>query len=84
MLRQAAKDQESELCGADRRPWPGPETFLPMRFPAFQSRDFILFTVGNFFGLNALWVNRVVIGWLAWELTGLASWVGILSFVLFA
>lgn len=55
-----------------------------MRFPAFKSRDFILFTAGNFFGLNALWVNRVVIGWLAWELTGLASWVGFVSFVLFA
>ncbi len=55
-----------------------------MRFPAFQSREFILFTAGNFFGLNALWVNRVVLGWLAWELTGLASWVGIVSFVLFA
>jgi MFS family permease len=55
-----------------------------MRFPAFQSRDFLLFTAGNFFGLNALWMNRVVIGWLAWELTGLASWVGFLSLVLFA
>jgi MFS family permease len=55
-----------------------------MRFPAFHSRDFLLFTAGNFFGLNALWMNRVVIGWLGWELTGLASWVGFLSFLIFA
>ena len=83
MLRQAAKTRIYAVRG--RSPalaWP--ETFPPMRFPAFQSRDFILFTVGNFFGLNALWVNRVLIGWLGWELTGLASWVGALSFILFA
>jgi hypothetical protein len=44
----------------------------------------VIFTAGNFSAMNALWVNRVVIGWLGWELTGLASWVGFLSFLLFA
>lgn len=55
-----------------------------MRFPALQSRDFVVYTAGNFSAMNALWINRVVIGWLGWELTGLASWVGLLSFLLFA
>jgi MFS family permease len=55
-----------------------------MRFPALQSRNFVIFTAGNFSAMNALWINRVVIGWLGWELTGLASWVGFLSFLLFA
>jgi MFS family permease len=55
-----------------------------MRFPALQSRDFVIYTVGNISAVNALWINRVIIGWLGWELTGLASWVGLLSFFLFA
>lgn len=55
-----------------------------MRFPALRSRDFVIFTGGSVSAVNALWINRVIIGWLGWELTGLASWVGILSFFLFA
>ncbi|MED5287921.1 MAG: hypothetical protein VX849_02150, partial [Pseudomonadota bacterium] len=34
--------------------------------------------------MNGIWINRVIIGWLAWELTNLATWVGFLSFLLFA
>ena len=55
-----------------------------MRFPALQSRDFVVYTAGSISSVNALWINRVIIGWLGWELTGLASWVGLLSFALFA
>jgi MFS family permease len=55
-----------------------------MRFPALQSRDFVIYTAGSFASANAIWINRVVIGWLGWELTGLASWVGLLSFFMFA
>lgn len=55
-----------------------------MRFPAFQSRDYVIYTAGNFSATNAIWINRVIIGWLGWELTGLASWVGFLSFLLYA
>jgi MFS family permease len=55
-----------------------------MRFPALRSRDFVIFTVGNFSATNAIWINRVIIGWLGWELTGLASSVGLMSFLLFA
>lgn len=55
-----------------------------MRFPALRSRDFVIFTAGNFSATNAIWINRVIVGWLAWQLTGLASSVGFLSFLLFA
>ena len=55
-----------------------------MRFPALRSKDFIIFTAGNFSATNAIWINRVIIGWLGWELTGLASSVGLMSFLLFA
>lgn len=55
-----------------------------MRFPALKSRNFVLYTAGSFASANAIWINRVIIGWLGWELTGLASWVGLLGFFLFA
>ena len=55
-----------------------------MRFPALKSKQFLLFTAGNWSAMIAIWINRVLIGWLGWELTGLASWVGLLSFFLFA
>ena len=55
-----------------------------MRFPALQSKDFVIYTAGSFASANAIWINRVIIGWLGWEMTGLASWVGLLSFFLFA
>ena len=55
-----------------------------MRFPALQSKDFLIYTAGSFASVNAIWINRVIVGWLGWELTGLASWVGLLSFFLFA
>lgn len=65
--------------------WPLPvEDLSGMRFPALRSKDFIIFTAGNFSATNAIWINRVIVGWLGWELTGLASSVGLMSFLLFA
>ena len=55
-----------------------------MRFPALQSRNFRIYEGGSFFSVNGQWINRVLIGWVGWELTGSATWVGLLSFFLFA
>jgi len=55
-----------------------------MRFPAFRSRNFRIYEGGSLFSVNGQWINRVVIGWVGWELTGSATWVGLLSFFLFA
>jgi hypothetical protein len=48
-----------------------------MRFRALNSKDFQIYTAGNFFAMNGIWINRVIIGWLGWELTGLSSIVGL-------
>ncbi len=37
------------------------------------------YVAGNSVSLVGLWVQRVAIGWLAWELTGSATWLGIVS-----
>ncbi|MBU92745.1 MAG: hypothetical protein CML88_04370, partial [Rhodobiaceae bacterium] len=58
--------------------------YLSLNFPSLKSGEFKKYTAGNFFAMNGIWINRVIIGWLAWELTNLATWVGFLSFLLFA
>ncbi len=55
-----------------------------MRFPALRARDLRIYIFGNFFALNGLWIQRVVVGWLGWDLTGQASWVGLIAFLMFA
>ncbi|WP_162844981.1 MFS transporter [Pontivivens insulae] len=47
-------------------------------------RDFRIYTIGNFFALNGVWLQRISLAWLAWEMTGLASFVGLVSFLLMA
>ncbi len=34
----------------------------PLRHPAFR-----LYLLGGFFGLNGMWMMRIVLAWLAWE-----------------
>lgn len=55
-----------------------------LNFPSLDSKEFQRYTAGNFFAMNGIWINRVIIGWLGWELTNMAAWVGLLSFLLFA
>lgn len=50
---------------------------------ALGSRDFRLYILGNFLTLNGIWVERIVLGWLAWDLTGSVGWTGAIGFLLF-
>ena len=56
----------------------------PMNLSALGFRDFRIYIGGNIFALNALWMQRVTIGWIAWDLTASASFVGFIAFVNFA
>ncbi len=42
------------------------------------------YLAGNFFGLNGMWILRIVAGWLAWDLTGSAALTGLVAFLNFA
>ena len=55
-----------------------------MNVSALASGQFRRYLGGNFFALNALWMLRVTVGWIAWELTGSASFVGLVAFLYFA
>ncbi|MEM7546504.1 MAG: MFS transporter [Pseudomonadota bacterium] len=52
--------------------------------PALQEPQYRTYVIGNFFSLQGMWALRTVIAWLAWELSGSATWVGIVAFLSFA
>ncbi len=55
-----------------------------MDFTALSSASFRLYVAVNFVSICGIWINRVMIGWLAWSLTQSGTWVGVISFLLFA
>lgn len=56
-----------------------------MRLPSsLTDPTYRLFVAGNFFALQGMWAQRAVVGWLAWELSGSAAWVGLIAFLSFA
>ncbi len=55
-----------------------------MNISALGFRDFRIYIIGNLFALNGLWMQRVTLGWIAWDLTASGSFVGFVVFVNFA
>lgn len=54
-----------------------------MKLSALTHKDFRIYVAGNLFALNALWMQRITIGWIAWELTRSATFVGFIAFINF-
>jgi MFS family permease len=56
-------------------------------FAAFRrtlsNRNFAMFTAGNLVSVIGSWMQRVAVGWLTWELTGSAAWLGAIAFAEF-
>ncbi|NKW90976.1 MFS transporter [Rhodobacteraceae bacterium R_SAG9] len=55
-----------------------------MNLGALKSSNFRAYVFGAAFVLLAIWMQRITIGWLAWEMTESASFVGAVAFLLFA
>ena len=55
-----------------------------MTNPALRDRNFLVYLTGSTISLHGLWIYRVALGWLAWELTHSEFWVGIVAFTQFA
>ena len=55
-----------------------------VNFAALKSANFRTYVGGSLLGLLSLWMQRVTSGWLAWDLTGSASFVGLVALVQFA
>ena len=50
-----------------------------MALLAFSDRQFRLFFIGIFFAVQGIWMQRVTLAWIAWELTDSAGFVGIVA-----
>lgn len=47
---------------------------------AFGNRDYALYAAGNFISLVGLWMQRIGVGWLTWQLTESPFWLGAVAF----
>jgi predicted MFS family arabinose efflux permease len=56
------------------------QTLQSGTFRAFRHRNFRLFTAGQLTSLIGTWAQRLAVGWLTWNLTHSAFWVGAVSF----
>ncbi len=45
----------------------------------FRHRDYATYTAGNSLSLIGLWMQRIGVGWLAWELTHSPTWLGVIA-----
>ena len=52
-----------------------------MNLAALNSPSFRLYLFGSFIALNGLWIQRIIIGWLAWEISSSPFYVGIAAFL---
>ncbi|MEM7524263.1 MAG: MFS transporter [Pseudomonadota bacterium] len=52
--------------------------------PSLIEPQYRRYVAANFFALHGMWAQRTVVAWLAWELSGSASWVGVIAFLSFA
>lgn len=55
-----------------------------MNLGALKSENFRAYVTGAAFGLVAIWMQRISMSWLAWEMTGSSSFVGLIALLLFA
>jgi len=44
---------------------------------ALRIRNYRIYTIGNLVSLSGTWVQRVAVGWLAWQLTHSGAWLGL-------
>jgi MFS family permease len=56
---------------------------LSSRFGIFRDRDYALYALGNTVSSLGMWAQRVGVGWLSWDLSHSASWVGLVSLAQF-
>lgn len=47
---------------------------------ALRLPNYGIYMAGNSISMVGMWMQRVAVGWLAWELTGSAAWLGAIAF----
>jgi len=55
-----------------------------MNLSALTTKPFRHYLIGNAISLHGLWVQKITIGWMAWEATGSTAFLGWLAFLTYA
>jgi MFS family permease len=45
---------------------------------AFRHRDFAIYSIASWFSDNGMWMMRIGMGWLTWDLTHSGTWLGMI------
>ncbi len=53
-----------------------PFPYLATFFRVLSNRNYAIYVSGNTISIVGMWVQRIAIGWLVWELTGSGAWLG--------
>ena len=56
---------------------------MSMSDSAIKNSNFLKFLIGVIFSTLGFWIQKLALGWLAWELTESPFWVGIVSLCIF-
>ena len=51
---------------------------------ALSNKSFLLYFISNTFALLGLWIQKIGVGWLTWEITGSTFWTSFVSLALMA
>jgi len=47
---------------------------------ALGNRNYRVYAIGNFVSLCGTWLQRIAVGWVAWQLTHSGAWLGLVAF----
>ena len=51
---------------------------------ALSNKSFLLYFISNTFALLGLWIQKIGVGWLTWEITGSTFWTSFVALALMA
>ena len=57
-----------------------PITSTPLIALLVRNVNFGIFTAGNTVSLIGMWMERIAVGWLTWQLTESGFWLGVVAF----
>ncbi|MDH3451080.1 MAG: MFS transporter [Gammaproteobacteria bacterium] len=55
----------------------------PVSRSVLRNRNFAIYLAGSVFSTNGVWIQRLTLGWMAWDSTHSEFWVGAVAFLLF-
>ena len=78
--KQIARSQQpSRASTGDDGQTPDAMSALTSRLGIFSDRNYALYALGNAVSSLGMWAQRVGVGWLSWDLSHSAFWVGLVS-----